>query len=183
MDKTRVIERIREINAQTDSETRKNLCDKLIDYVYPEFKGKDLIMYLPDTDVISLAYVNFDSNSGLTVVTACEDLARIARAIAESDDITNNFDLDHPVKSVDELEVADIIRIINEDDDRREYWEDLIDEDYYFKKELTEEEAVEIIWVIYESNGAGAEEAMMRVLKEQVYGLSTVKSYAEEKNR
>ncbi len=164
IDRLMIIMDIKRINNEPDLEKRRNLCDKFIDQIRLKVGDAERVEYAGGA--IYDTYINYDSNCGLTIVSDRMDIDELAGYLAKSSDITNNFDLDHPVETIDDLEFSDILQILGNHPQRSSDLEDLIDEQFYVKPGFPE---VEVAYrVSYVANDVPVDEKkVMDDLKEE----------------
>ncbi len=118
------------INQEKDKAKREDLCDKLKLMAWDfGLEGCDDTSY--KGGVLMDNYVNFDSNSGLTIVYAYAGISAIADYLKSEADTNEPFTLS---------EAADVMT--SEMDERDEHWEDLIDDDFYVYNGETNKEVI-----------------------------------------
>ncbi len=112
-----------EINAEKDINKRKELCDNLKTALYHDLEGCTRYSYRAGD--VSCLYVNFDSNSGLTVTEETASLEDIYKAAIKD---KTNLSPDSIYQYIEITSVGDIIFDIG---DRDVFLHDVINEDYY----------------------------------------------------
>ena len=162
IDRLTIVMDIKQINNEPDLEKRKDLCNKFADLI--RLRVGDAERVECDGGAIYDAYINYDSTCGLTIVSDRMDIEELAKCLAKSSDITNNFDLDHPVETIDDLEFSDVLKILNNHPERNTDWNDLINEQFYVKPGTPE---LEVAYAIsYVANDwTASKETIMETLK------------------
>lgn len=117
--KDKTLDLMLKINNEPDISVREKFCDELKDILYKELYGRDRYTYMADD--ISDLYINFDSNSGLTVTQEVVSLEQIYDYV-----IDENPDL--PLTEYIMENLGDIICNIGE---RDVLLHDVINEDFY----------------------------------------------------
>ena len=115
---------INQIKIITDAapEEKEKLFEVFHEKLSNELEGVDYMEY--ENGVVCDKYINFDSNCGLSMISAYQSLEKLS-------------------KYMESNELANAINALSEDGSREEYWDDLVDEEYNF--EGTPEEVTETI--------------------------------------
>ena len=124
--KDKTLDLMLKINNEPDITVREKVCDELKDILYKELHGRDRYSYMADD--ISDLYINFDSNSGLTVTQEVVSLKQLYdHVIDENPDI--------PLTEFIMENLGDIIFNIGE---RDVLLHDVINEDFYITGGINE---------------------------------------------
>ena len=160
--KADIAELIKKINHTPDVSEREKLCDKLKEELYKDFEGVDLIDYNPDDGIITDQYINFDSNCGLTWITAQISLEQV-------------YDIDALLSGeidIEEYDLSSAVSSMTEVGDRSEQWHDLIDPNFYVAGDADAESFVRDLYGLKEGIYGG--EGFKQALREHLESLKSM---------